>query len=258
MKQPLGKKKDRVFWWSLSCVHSCRYVDVEFCGWPSQLPQLGVGGGMRITLGRWSPGIYLMSDGRGPGDSKWKDHSNSWQPAELWWASLANTCSFGLGSYFSQIPNHWTSLSLAHKEIFPSPHLTKLIIVNLQFYSWDSGISRGQPSSVALASYRMKAKWRLHDILKARHILNTKYSPIFQLAPVHLLRQCWWLRFIYSALEKLFQRRRKASADKGSRNSNCRNFAHWNHLMRTISLFPCSTEKETRKVRAETLNAYQD
>lgn len=138
----------------------------------------------------------------------------------------------------------------------------RLIIINLQFYSWYSGISRGQPTFFCCpcqpASYRVSAKQKTHEILKARHILNTKSSSIFQPAPSYLNRQHWWLQFIESALEKLLQWRLKEFADEGGRDTCYCIFCSLKWSTRTMSLFQCSAEMKAQKIRAETCPTYQD
>lgn len=98
----------------------------------------------------------------------------------------------------------------------------RLTILNMQFYPWDARINRGQPSSIALANQlhgecQAKTMW----YFKGKTDIKTKNSPIFQLVPFHLLRQHWWLRFIWWALEQLLQWRLKECEEKGSMASYC-------------------------------------
>lgn len=156
-------KKDTIFWWPPSCAECCRAVkNVEFCRGPLQLPQFKK---KTPWLGDDHQVFTFMSDKRGPCLMDWAIGRRgiynewiavilgNWQNSDVFpWPTHAY---LGLGNYFSQISNHWTSLSLAYKEMCPSPHAfhqDSLIILNLQFFAWDSRTSRGQPSSVALAN----------------------------------------------------------------------------------------------------------
>lgn len=203
-ERALSVKRDRVFWWPLSCAEGCRVGDVEFCGGHHSF----LNNNKKKTSWLWDEHqvVILTWDGHGPclmpwaieeRDLEWTNPSDSWWLAELYCVSLANTCSLGLASYFSQIPSHRASLSLACKKMFPCPHA---------FYEADNikpavlflGFSELQRPTMLCCPCQPAAGFvpRLCDILKARHALNSQNSPIFQPEPVHLVRWHWWLRFI--------------------------------------------------------------
>ena len=128
-ERALSVKQDRVFWWPLSCAEGCRVGDVEFCGGHHSF----LNNNKKKTSWLWDEHqvVILTWDGHGPclmpwaieeRDLEWTNPSDSWWLAELYCVSLANTCSLGLASYFSQIPSHRASLSLACKKMFPCPH----------------------------------------------------------------------------------------------------------------------------------------
>lgn len=64
-------------------------------------------------------------------------------------------------------------------------------------------------------SYVVSAKQRPRDIFKGKTDIKTKNSPVFQPIPLHLVRQHWWLRLIWSALEQLLQWSLKECEEKG-------------------------------------------